>query len=151
MPIIEHPIRNRGERTLQSHRATWRNASILRVGAALACMLILVNGCTDAPRAAAVDSSKAREALQTTLEGWKNGKKPEDLKTGPMAITAQDLDWLAGYSLVSYQVVDEGKNDDANLRIPVELKLRDPAGKEVSKRVSYVVGTNPSVTVFREL
>jgi hypothetical protein len=115
------------------------------------CFLLAVGGCGDPPRAAAVDGSKARDALRTVLDGWKGGAKPESLKSGSPSITAQDLDWIAGFTLVDYRVVDEGKADDANLRIPVELKLKDPSGREVSKRVSYVVGTSPQVTVFREL
>lgn len=116
------------------------------------CGLLLVwGGCGDAPRAANVDAGKAREALRTTLDGWKSGKRPDDLRAGGAGITAQDMDWLAGLVLVSYEMMDDGKFDDANLRVPVELTLRDPNGREAKKRVSYVVGTSPSVTVFREL
>lgn len=114
-------------------------------------LLAAFTGCDAAPRAAAVDATKARDALVTTLDGWKAGKKPEELQSGSPSITAQDLDWLAGSKLVSYRVVDEGRNDDANLRIPVELTLVGSDGRQQTKRVSYVVGTSPSVTVFREL
>lgn len=108
-------------------------------------------GCSAAPQAASVDAHKARESLHVVLESWKNGSKPEDLVSRSPSITAQDLDWLSGVSLVDYKVESEGRNDDANLRIPVELTLRDVSGLEVRKRVSYVVGTHPSITVFREL
>jgi hypothetical protein len=56
---------------------------------------------------------------------------------------------MAGSQLVSYEVTGDGKNDDANLRIPVKLTLLTAQGKEVEKAVSYVVSTSPSLTVFR--
>jgi hypothetical protein len=117
----------------------------------LVVMLVGVPGCGGAPRAAAVDPPKARDALRTTLEGWKGGAKPDDLRNGAPSITAQDLDWMAGATLVEYTILGDGTFDDANLRIPVELTLRDPGGRQVRKKVSYVVGTSPRITVFREL
>ena len=45
----------------------------------------------------------------------------------------------------------DGKDDNANLRIPVKLTLRTPQGREIQKAVSYVVGTSPALTVFRDL
>lgn len=125
-----------------------------RTGGWAAALLILwmAVGCGDgAPRAAAVDPTAARTALQSALEGWKGGAQPADLKNGSPPMTVQDLDWISGLKLVEYEVAGEGRSDDANLRIPVDLVLRDPAGGEIRKRVSYVVGTSPSITVFREL
>ena len=66
-------------------------------------------------------------------------------------MTVQDMDWLAGAKLISYQVKDDGKEYGPNLNIPVELTLRTPQGKESKKSVNYVVGTSPIVTVFRAL
>ena len=57
---------------------------------------------------------------------------------------------MAGHRLVRYEVTGEGKDDDANLRIPVRLTIRTEQGKEMKKSVSYVVGTSPALTVFRE-
>lgn len=120
-----------------------------------AAILILVAvpiGCSQGPqKAAAVDPGSARTALQTALDAWKAGKKPADLKTGSPAMTVQDLDWESGSKLVSYEVKSEGNKDDANLRIPVSLTIADSAGGEQKKDVTYVVGTSPSITVFREL
>ena len=49
------------------------------------------------------------------------------------------------------EVTSNGDDDDANLRIPVRLTLRNPGGQEVEKNVVYVVGTSPVLTVFREM
>jgi hypothetical protein len=109
-------------------------------------------GCSPGPqRAAAVDPASARTALQSALDAWKAGQKPADLKAGSPAITVQDLDWESGSRLVSYEVKSEGTHDNANLRIPVSLTLSGPSGGEQTKEVTYVVGTSPAITVFREL
>jgi hypothetical protein len=110
----------------------------------------IVSGCSGGPRAAPVYPARAREALHTALESWKKGDRIEALKSGSPSIVAQDFDWMAGHRLVAYEVTGEGKDDDANLRIPVRLTVRTAQGKEVKKSVSYVVGTSPAVTVFRE-
>ena len=86
-----------------------------------------------------------------TLESWKQGEKPGALRDRPPNLTSQDMDWEAGFRLMDYQIVDDGKLDDANLRCPVKLTLRDPQGREVHKSVKYLVGTSPIITVFREV
>jgi hypothetical protein len=111
----------------------------------------LLSGCTEGQgRAAPVDPSLARDALNTALESWKKGEAIDALKSGSPPIVAQDFDWMAGHRLIRYEVTGDGKDDDANLRIPVILTLRTAQGKEVKKSVSYVVGTSPALTVFRE-
>jgi hypothetical protein len=60
---------------------------------------------------------------------------------------------MAGAKLVDYELLGDGKAQDANLRIQVKLTLSDPGqdkGKSTEKTVWYVVGTSPSVTVFRD-
>ena len=47
-------------------------------------------------------------------------------------------------------MLEPGRDDDANLRIPVRLVVREPDGREAEKQVKYVVGTDPTITVFRE-
>lgn len=97
-----------------------------------------------------VDPERAREVLKTTLESWKKGEAMSSLSTASPAITAQDFDWMNGASLVSYQLVDEGKTMDANLLVAVNLIIKTKDGKEVKKSVSYLVTTSPAITVFRD-
>lgn len=109
-------------------------------------------GCGDGPsQAAPVNTVKAQDALKTTLERWKSGGKCDELKAESPSITVQDLDWEGGKSLVAFEILDDGKNDDANLRVSVDLTLRDKGGREQKKKVKYVVGTSPVITVFREI
>jgi hypothetical protein len=112
----------------------------------------LLAGCSgEGQRAAPVDSARARETLRIALDGWKMGETPASFKSASPPIIVQDFDWLAGSQLVGYEVTSEGKYDDANLRIPVSLSLKTKDGQQLQKRVSYVVGTNPTLTVFREM
>jgi hypothetical protein len=111
----------------------------------------LAAGCSSSQRAAPVDPDRAREALKTTLEGWKKGNAPAALKEGSPSIVAQDLDWLGGAKLVAFQVSGDGKPIEANLYVPVDLTLKMPNGKQVKKKATYVVGTSPYLTVFRSL
>jgi hypothetical protein len=118
---------------------------------ALLLLILALAGCGTSQRAADVEPERARDALKTTLDGWKNGDAPDALKDASPSIVAQDLDWLAGAKLVDYKVADDGKPVAANLYVPVNLTLKLPSGKEVKKKVTYVVGTSPYLTVFRSL
>lgn len=116
------------------------------------CAAALTTGCGSGPRRAGpVDADLARECLYRVLESWKNGGPPDGLRAASPSITIQDMDWKTGYALVTYEILGDDKEDAANLHCPVRLTLRDPQGREVKKQVTYVVGTDPVITVFREM
>ena len=125
--------------------------TLRRLVISLAVAFVPLGGCSRAPWAGTVDAPRAREALKTALDVWKKGDMPEVLKNDSPAITAQDLDWLGGAKLVNYEVTGEGKSVEANLYVPVTLTLAPPKGKEVKKKVTYVVSTSPYLSVFRAL
>jgi hypothetical protein len=114
---------------------------------ALACAaILLLAGCSSVPPVAApVDPEKARAALRTTLDAWKAGKPIESLTSEGLPIVAQDFDWMQGKKLASYEVLGDGTPMDANLRVEVKLAFDDGG----DKKVAYIVGTSPKVTVFR--
>ncbi|WP_148593728.1 hypothetical protein [Aquisphaera giovannonii] len=118
--------------------------------AALACLAMAASlgasGCSGGS-AHEVDPSRARDALVTALDAWKRG---EDSKSIP-AMTIQDLDWQRGAKLEGYEILGEGQSKGANLSVQVKLKIAAAPGKKaVEKPVYYLVGTSPSVTVFRD-
>jgi hypothetical protein len=123
-----------------------RNVTLCFVGAAL-----LFVGCSRQQHAAAVNVQLAKDSLHKTLESWKKGDDQAALKMESPSITVQDLDWKSGYKLLDYEIIGDGKYDDANLLCPVKLKLVDPQGNEVTRQVTYMVGTDPIITVFREM
>jgi methylthioribose-1-phosphate isomerase len=116
-------------------------------GAAICTALLLLAGCnTDPPKVAAVNPGEAMAALKTTLDAWKGGKSMESLGTASPPIVAQDIDWMQGKKLTSYEVVGDGIPQDANLRVEVKLTLE---GEAKERKVFYIVGTSPKLTVFR--
>lgn len=137
--------------TQQNRDASWYGT----VGMVAACLglltaLFFVSGCSGS-QAHAVNPSKARESLKIALDHWKNGDDPKSLESSSTPMTAQDMDWNSGAKLLDYEILGDGKEMDLNLFVRVKLKL-DPEGKgkAVEKTASYVVGTSPVVTVFRD-
>jgi hypothetical protein len=127
-----------------------------RLLAALALLATLpMAGCSGSSRAHAVDPPRAREALKTALDHWKSGQTPDSLTSSSTPMTVQDFDWSGGARLVDYRIIDDGQAYDANLRVRVKLVLDGPGKKPGKvgpdeKTVWYLVGTSPSVTVFRD-
>jgi hypothetical protein len=133
-------------RSRLSHRT-----AIGRLGAVLVVLAALpLAGCWGTSRAHAVDPPRAREALKAALEHWKGGQGPESLRSSTTPMTVQDFDWAGGARLIDYQILGDGKAMDANLSVRVKLVLGRP-GKAAEKTVWYLVGTSPSVTVFRDI
>jgi hypothetical protein len=85
------------------------------------------------------------------LESWKNGQSPESLQKASPPIIVQDLDWTSGAKLMEFEILEGGEPVDANLYAQVKLKLRDSAGSDTNRTVTYVVGTSPKLTVFRDM
>ncbi len=121
--------------------------------ACLGAMLALVlPGCSGAA-AHAVDPSRARDALVMVLDRWKTGGDIKTLSSSASPITVQDFDWQGGAKLVHYELLGDGQQRDANLSVKVKLTLAGKQGKakNVEKTVYYLVGTSPSLTVFRDM
>ena len=120
---------------------------------ASACWLtLLLSGCSGSSHAGAVDAPLARESLKIALDHWKKGEAPKSLLSSATPMTAQDFEWASGAKLLDYQILDEGSEEDANLRVQVKITLgQQGKSKAVEKTASYVVGTSPKVTVFRDI
>jgi hypothetical protein len=114
------------------------------------CLLLHSAGCGPHQNTP-VDVNVAQETLQTTLENWKLGLTPEEMQNGTPKIVVQDMDWSSGAELLSYEIQSDSRPMDANLVAKVKLTLRDQDGKEVQKTATYVVGTSPVLTVFRDM
>jgi len=106
----------------------------------------LLAGCARNARGLSVNETAARDACQTFLTAWKDGKKAQDLAP---KITGKDSDWDAGFVLESFEILPEQRSDGANLFFKVRQKVKTPAGAVQEQEVGYVVGTSPVVTVFR--
>lgn len=104
------------------------------------------------PRAAAVDPELARTTLREVLEHWKQGGTMEELQERARPVVVQEAHWSSGQVLQDFAVVDEGRIEDANLFSEVELTLvPQGGGSPIKKKVTYVIGTDPVLTVFRAI
>ena len=116
---------------------------------------LCASSCSGPGQPSAVDVPLARDALKAAMEQWKNGGDLKSVEASGTKVIAQDPDWAAGTKLVDYQILDDGKPEDVNLRVQVKLTLSNPGGKDkgkpIEKKASYVVGTSPSVTVYRDV
>jgi hypothetical protein len=128
-------------------------ATLALVAVCLGVLFILMlSGCSGPTRGSAVDASLARESLKLMLEHWKKGEDPKALLSSSPAVTASDYEWAGGAKLLEYEIIDDGREEDTNLRVPVKITLAQPGQtKPVVKKASYVIATSPSVTVYRDI
>jgi len=87
----------------------------------------------------------ARQALETALNAWKDGKtKPEGLTVGKAGLVVLDDSWGAGKKLTAFQIMEEGPVDG---RPWFTVKLTLDKGEQTVKYV--VVGKDP-IWVYSE-
>lgn len=108
-------------------------------------------GCSGKPKIYEVRPDTARQTLVTALTGWKSGLTPEALRGLPEGIVVQDPDWQGGARLQDFALLSDGTPVGANLSVEVRLDLVEKKNATVSRRVWYLVGTDPALTVFRDL
>lgn len=94
-----------------------------------------------------LDMDLARDACKDFLEAWKSGDKAADLAP---AIIGKDEAWDAGEKLTDFEFLPNESDGGSNLHIPVRLTVKSPQGRESKLEVTYIVGTYPKVTVFRD-
>jgi hypothetical protein len=84
---------------------------------------------------------KAREALEVTLNAWRDGKKPGGVDGAPVQVQAVDSHWQQGEKITGYEI--QGPRV-----FSVQLTMQRPPGKQVTVRY-FVVGKEP-LWVYRE-
>lgn len=114
-------------------------------------LAFIVSGCFGQSAPDTVRPDLAKDTLIKALTAWKDGSKIDALQTQSPAIVVQDMDWSAGAQLKEFSLQGDGKAVGANLSIEVELTLVDPSGKTSKPKVWYLVGTDPALTVFRDM
>lgn len=112
-------------------------------------LLLAAAGC-GAPTYSPTKPALARESLQTALNHWKDGGKPSDLAQHNPPILVGDEDWEAGKQLLRFGLLEPERDDGANLHVPVRLVLADGEAREQEVVVTYIVGTSPVVSIFRQ-
>lgn len=121
---------------------------VIGVIGGLAGTLILM-GCSSGPVELAGDKDGAQTVLSTTLDAWKAGQKPDDLKNEKPAVYVADEDWQAGSTLKAYEVTGTPMETGGHWRVSVLLTLSANGQPEMQKDVAYAVTLAPAVTVLR--
>ena len=116
-----------------------------------AILAIGIVGCSGGSAIDSVRPDLARETLIKALSAWKDGSKVDALQSQAPSVVVQDMDWSAGKQLKEFSLQGDGKAVGANLSIEVELTLQDAVGKISKSKVWYLVGTDPALTVFRDI
>lgn len=118
----------------------------------LPVVLFVLPGCSGQQRAAPVDAELARATLTEVLDHWKSGGDLHELRARTPEIIVQELAWSGGQKLEDFQFVGEPRAEDANWFCDVELTLvPENGGAPEKKTITYVVGTDPVLTVFRSM
>ena len=134
------------DQTLINRTAVWRLLILNPLGGFL-CMALLM-GCSDKV-GAPVSLPIAQEILEAAMEGWKEGKSPKDLLAEKPSIVVQEREWNGETKLLDYEILSNDKPTGPNLIATVKLKLSQADGKVIEKTATYVVGTSPGLTVYR--
>ncbi len=115
----------------------------------IAALVAAVAGCADSVPTPPADVEGARTMLKETLEAWKSGRKPEDLKDRSPVVYVVDHDWRGGAKLVDFELDPNGKVVGANLRCQAVLSIERTSGVVDKKTVLYDLTTKPARTVAR--
>ena len=119
---------------------------------AAAALALLACGCGPRhPTADPVNADTARQTLQSVLESWQRGEALESWQQRDPKVVVQDSDWSAGAKLKEFEILGVGEPRDANLYCQVKLVLDGPGRGKQPQTVTYVVGTDPVLTVFRDM
>jgi hypothetical protein len=150
------PLRPQALEHLDRNSTLYGSLSVV-AACLVALATLLLPGCSNPSTANPVDVPQARDALKIALDAWKKGETTGSLASASTPMTVQDFEWDTGSKLIDYQLVGDGNADGPNLRIQVKLTtISDPAkgkkeAKPTEKKASYVVGTSPRLTVFRDI
>ena len=130
----------------------WNPSGCRKLFASWAVLALCALGCGPRhPTADPVNAETARQTLQSVLESWQRGESLESWQQREPKVVVQDMDWSGGAKLKEFEILGAGEPRDANLYCQVKLVL-EGAGRGVQPRtVTYVVGTDPVLTVFRDM
>lgn len=110
--------------------------------------LALVTGCGD-DGGTPVKIEVAQQILASVMEGWHDGKTPEDFGHETPAIVVHEMEWSNGAELLDFQIINDDQPTGPNLVATVKLKLKSAEGKVTEKTATYIVGTSPTLTIYR--
>jgi len=114
-----------------------------------AFVAVVFVGCGGSAPPTPANAEVGRAALIRGLDAWKAGERPDALKSGADPIYFMDFEWDRGAKLLDYSLESSDVSYGAERRYNGSFTL-NVKGKNVSKRLAYLVGTNKPISVRRE-
>ena len=115
----------------------------------LVLVLLAAPGCSGKKGPEASDPDEARALLMETLEAWRQGATPAELRQRDPPTHVADEEWQAGSKLLRFRITDPGAVFGPSLRCQVELVLESRQRGGVTETVRYQVSTRPGRSVVR--
>jgi len=111
---------------------------------------LMVTGCGPSEVQQKLDF--AQQTVKESLEAWKGGGSPEDLKSSDSPVEFYDDDWLAGAKLIDFEIGKvflEPSDQTARCSVILTVQRRK---KKASVKVgcTYQVVAEPAVVVARD-
>jgi hypothetical protein len=126
---------------MNTDRRRWPGASAL-------ALLISLVGTSCGEQSKIPPADIARNALETSLAAWRDGKKPNDLMGTTPPIQAVDTEWNNGRKLVSFEIL-RPEPSETDKRFVVKLAYAGAAPAAEAEVKYIVIGSSP-VSVYRE-
>ncbi len=117
---------------------------------AIVLLPVLLAGCDSKGRNLPLDKTMARDSLVVFLDTWIGNRPVKGLQDRTPPIVGLDDDWDAGKKLESYEIINLDKDDGSNVYAVVKLKFASAGGESKSRQVTYIIGTSPVVSIFRD-
>jgi hypothetical protein len=111
--------------------------------------LLLFAGCGPKSVNLAGTAPDAKKVLSSSLEAWKEGRKPDQLQSGTPAVVMVDGDWAAGKSLKQFDVPGDAVRTGGHWRVAAVLTLGESGRPDSKKNVAYAVTLDTPISIIR--
>jgi hypothetical protein len=112
--------------------------------------LLLASGCKRSALSKE-ELDAGRTAIETGLQAWQKGEKPDALQKLNPPISFRDDDWRRGMRLTTWEITyTNGSAGDLTPRCEVVLSLLDRKGNKINRRVVYSVEKGETISVVRD-
>lgn len=113
-------------------------------------VVLLTAGCDGTEHFPEGDFDRARGALATALESWKQGEAPETLRSLAEPIDFAEEWPKSGIRLLDYDILDTESTDAEIIRYTVILIVQERRGEPEERRVTYAVALRTPIVVCRD-
>ncbi|HWG41945.1 MAG TPA: hypothetical protein VN688_04105 [Gemmataceae bacterium] len=112
-------------------------------------LLLLAPGCKRTLSQKELD--RGRAILETGLQAWEKGERPDTLQKLDPPVYFRDEDWTKGMRLTAWEITStNGSVSDLTPRYEVVLTLADRKGKTIRRQVVYQIERKETIAIVRD-